>query len=1289
MYVKASFKCDADASVAVLDFDPLNLNGEFSLNPYARGSLGAGVDKILSVEGWIGGGGKFEFQYPIKPNLKDITFYFNGGVSIYAFLWKWEKELLRWDWQMRKGNSASDALDFTPATEPKVVSRDYLRKSDSGRFFSLAQPALICASADGQLYSIEGATVQSSTFPYSEPFLSACSDRVGLTWVQDNAARSSMNRTMAVYSSYDGASWSAQKTIDENGTADFHPQNLIFSGGSAIAAWEDGKNALSDNSTFEDMVKNMEIAVSNYNPLTQTWAAARRLTTNEHLDRSPVLSGNALSSTMLAWVENEQNDIRGSGTALNKIWYSVFDGTNWTAPVLAAQIPFGLIKYSLAFNGTTGYLVYSLDLDNDPGTASDHELFSMIYNGGSWSSMTRLTEDVFPDDNPNLAFSPDGKLLLVWIKGDEISYVSDLDMSKRGIIFASEYSTNLADFRLATSMSGRMALIWADPSNYNSDVFVIFYDPALKTWGGAPKQLTFDAETERYLTAAFLGGNTLVAVYDRNLIGENTLTRNAANVEAVQIVVPSIQNTDLYTLKYSTGRDLSLNSSSFFAAPPNAEPGMAVAFSVTANNIGDEAVLNIPVHFYAGNPTSGGTKIGESVIPGNFMPGNSADVTCEWEIPQTSQMLQIYAVIDPAGIFDGANRSNNTASIEIVKPDLKISNVRWGKRQNNQIEVTARVSNDGALPSGTTEVRFRKGAKTGALLSELNIGVLTRGEIWDVNFFWDVSGVNLQDRIIYIAVDETNKVPEFNEDNNSRTITLTEDLAISLSKTSLFYGAQLNGAKTNSQVVIVSNSGSSTLNWTAQNENAWISVSPASGTGNAVIQIGADPAGLAVGTYQGTVSISDPGATNSPQTIAITLIVYAAGTNAPPFGSFDTPADGTTGVTGAIPVTGWVVDDVEVTRVEILRDNVSGETPGQWAIGDAIFVEGARPDIEIALPGYPMNYKAGWGYMMLTNMLPGQGNGIYKLYAYATDKEGNRVLLGTKTITCSNATAVKPFGTIDTPTQGGEASENAYLNWGWVLTPQTKTVPKDGSTILVYVDGAYVGNLGKLPNFYNAYRSDVSDAFPGLNNTGGPGAGGPVGLYYLDTTGYANGVHTIQWVATDDNGDADGIGSRYFNVLNLGAVASGRHHEERSDIDKIGDRDSFRVPNFSGRTMESILNLPISFDPLGVKRGFNLTAAPETIIPDNFGSLQIEMREVERIELDLGQETPYRGYVVVGDELRPLPIGSTLDQKTGTFSWLPGPGFIGSYDLVFITTDASGITKRIPVQVKIKPKFNK
>jgi len=204
----------------------------------------------------------------------------------------------------------------------------------------------------------------------------------------------------------------------------------------------------------------------------------------------------------------------------------------------------------------------------------------------------------------------------------------------------------------------------------------------------------------------------------------------------------------------------------------------------------------------------------------------------------------------------------------------------------------------------------------------------------------------------------------------------------------------------------------------------------------------------------------------------------------------------------------------------------------------------------------------------------------------------------------------------------------------------------------------------------------VATSFPGLNNTGGPaeGAGGPVGAFYLDTTKYANGVHQIHWVATDNEGATDGIGSRFFNIVNTGSTTVANAGAQSIDL---GRTDSY----------ESIMNLPMRFEPMRVKKGFILKAEPEVIPPDNYGTIHIDMREVERIELDLGNAKAIKGYQLVGEELRPLPVGSTLDSRKGTFAWMAGPGFLGEHELAFILKDAFGTIRRIPIHVTIKPKI--
>ena len=243
---------------------------------------------------------------------------------------------------------------------------------------------------------------------------------------------------------------------------------------------------------------------------------------------------------------------------------------------------------------------------------------------------------------------------------------------------------------------------------------------------------------------------------------------------------------------------------------------------------------------------------------------------------------------------------------------------------------------------------------------------------------------------------------------------------------------------------------------------------------------------------------------------------------APPFGSVDTPDDGSVR-SGEVAIGGWVLDDSGVVGVDIYRSAIPGEASenARVLIGSATLVEGARPDVARQFASYPGVTRAGWGYMLLSNVLPNGGNGTFTLSAYVRTVDGESSPIGSRTIEVSNATATAPFGTIDTPAQGATVS-GTIISFGWALTPPPFMIPVDGSTIGIYIDGVFRGR----PT-YNNYRPDIAALFPGYANSTGA-----VGYFPLDTRTLSNGVHTIAWVVRDSDGHVSGIGSRYFTVAN-------------------------------------------------------------------------------------------------------------------------------------------------------------
>ena len=186
-------------------------------------------------------------------------------------------------------------------------------------------------------------------------------------------------------------------------------------------------------------------------------------------------------------------------------------------------------------------------------------------------------------------------------------------------------------------------------------------------------------------------------------------------------------------------------------------------------------------------------------------------------------------------------------------------------------------------------------------------------------------------------------------------------------------------------------------------------------------------------------------------------------------------------------------------------------------------------------------------------------------------------------------------------------------------------------------------------------------------------------------------MHTIAWGVTDAAGHSEGIGSRFFTVLNGAVVIGDDDARPRAGLERNGSRDAPRGGGGirNGQPVVSVNAIAASDVPSYAQLGFSMNAPLEILETNEAGSPKLTIEEVGVVRATVGapvdDEGSYEGYFIKGGRLESLPAGAFLDAKTGEFFWQPGVGFVGTYEFVFIRK-ANGTRERIPLSVVIEPR---
>ena len=198
--------------------------------------------------------------------------------------------------------------------------------------------------------------------------------------------------------------------------------------------------------------------------------------------------------------------------------------------------------------------------------------------------------------------------------------------------------------------------------------------------------------------------------------------------------------------------------------------------------------------------------------------------------------------------------------------------------ESDTITIKATIHNDGRRSAMNVVVRF---SADGTPIGYQTIRWIRSGSTGTASIEWEPVAAGTY--TITVEVDPGNSIAESDEDNNSasREITVAggAPATIGYSPSSFSFTGTQGGANPSGQTLSIWNSGGGTLSWSVSDDATWLTLSPTSGsstgeTDNVVVSV--DISGMSAGSYSATITISASGATNTPQTVSVSLTVNPA-----------------------------------------------------------------------------------------------------------------------------------------------------------------------------------------------------------------------------------------------------------------------------------------------------------------------------------------------------------------------------------------------------------------------------
>ncbi len=693
-YAKFKVGLSAEGKLVLTYIDGnIEHSGVAKLELYGTIAVGVGW-KLAHAE--VGATGKFpvKFTFPYKSSKESLSI--DAILEVYG-----ETVLLCWGGK----KTTSISRNIYPGTRSaKNASFNALGPDmDSDDLEIIPRNYLSSAQSDIQTYNAQKSSglTSSDSFRYSEisadagvfkennvQYVRLSNGTEILAWIHDFGDKSAVNRTTLVYSvnKNDGNGWgSITPVCSDTSTGDYYP-NMTAQGNKAYLVWNKASSVFTDNVSFDDVCKQMDVYVSVFDGGSFSEPQILSDADNALMEFSPLIAVNG-EKIVAAWLTNSVNDYHYAKGS-NSIYVCEYKDGIWGNPVCYAKDLNYVSDYDVDYIGGQAAIVYAEDADNVPDTEDgtvyyvQNSIKTMIGNASHHAEIVDICDDT-------IYFSGGNKVYKA--SGSDFSAIHDTGIETD-------------NFSVIKSASGAEAIMFCAQDGFERNLYVSYERNGAYT---SPVPIVADNSKVTNYTPLYNSDGTISIAYN-----EEALLTDSADIYGL---------TDMVIRKNIEPNIFFVNSDLIYDAY-NVAPGNTLEFSTTAYNHTAQTISQV-------NVTLTGSHSGELFTDTqtvNIPVGEQKAIIISYTLPETILSEYYTLTVTPVG-FPDIILSNNSSMCEFGYSDIAIRDL---KLENNTISGT--ITNIGYQTAKNVSLTIRENHQDNNPLAVLSYvkNNLAVGESW-------------------------------------------------------------------------------------------------------------------------------------------------------------------------------------------------------------------------------------------------------------------------------------------------------------------------------------------------------------------------------------------------------------------------------------------------------------------------------------------------------------------------------------------------------------------------------